>query len=860
MLEMQFDFDGLIQLLAHHLYSEKNVFIRELIQNSHDSIQRRKAVDKGFRGRIDIETHPADLQFTIRDNGIGMNQTDLKNYLSSIGKSGTQLEKTNVEGLIGQFGIGFLSAFVVANRVEVRTCRLGEQQGWLWQNTGNKDYQLEPCQVDTAGTTVTVYLKGEEERGVIYEDEVKNVIRHYADMLLVPIYVNGSMNSVNTMQMPWEKTARRNQEEMQLACQYYLERYLDESVLEAIPLNLSGDVQVSGVLYISRAHVFQAQNSSTVRVFLNRMFLCENKEILPKWAQFINGIINTSTLTPTAARDTFIRNEQSKRLQKAIDNSIIEHLEYLSQNKPKRFSQILRYHNLDIKSACYYHDDFFDKFAHLLEWRTNSGKPNQEINEFKPVWRTLPQVLAKLPKKEGQFQNLPYFSESNSANQYFQMADAASTLVVDASYPFESELLRKYVKLSSTRLRLVPVDREDDPNVFRHLQDETDAPIKHLAEVMSQIIRTGGQHRRVRIEARHFEPKDLSAVVRTTEQNTAQETADSLLNDPNTPEDLREMAVEMNRMVRGTSTRLVINADNLLIRRLAKQNFANEDVLNIMTGVYNGAVLYNQELLTPDNARIFHDHFQELLLSSLEYIENQNNLVKRTAMLEQREREKQLSQENPKPRHLIFFMMTPVDDSYNSLIDTMREVIEDRLSSQLVVASDRQLGERIIDNARAFMEKAHVFIAEVTETNPNVIFDLGAVHFDLRNRPIILLRHDEQADKIQSLPVVLQGTIYLNYDNPEGKTLADYLEEKLLRTHEIKTLLDNPDKERYLSPKQLKVLSRFSHLPDTFFQNLAECYPTQEAWKRANEKDIKSLLGEEADLASALLKRIQEKV
>ena len=856
MPEMQFDFDGLIQLLAHHLYSEKNVFIRELIQNSHDSIQRRKAVEDGFGGRIDIETRPADLQFSIRDNGIGMSQQDLQDYLSSIGKSGTRLEKGEVAGLIGQFGIGFLSAFVVAKRVEVRTCHLGEQQGWLWQNTGNKDYQLEPCQVNTAGTTVTVYLKGEEERGVIYEEEVKNVVRHYADMLKVPIHINGSINPINTMQMPWENTARRSREEMQLACQYYLERYLNESVLEVIPLNLSGDVQASGVLYISRTHVFQAQESNTVRVFLNRMFLCENKDVLPKWAQFINGIINTSTLTPTAARDTFIRNEQSKRLQKAIGNPIIEHLEYLSQTKPKRFSQILRYHNLGIKSACYYHDEFFAKFAHLLEWRTNSGKPDQEMDEFKPVWRTLPQVLAELPKKEGQSQNLPYFSESNSANQYFQMADAASTLVVDASYPFEPELLRKYVKLGSTHIRLVPVDREDDPNVFRRLRDEADAPIKHLAEVMSQILRSG-VHGKVRVEARHFEPKDLSAVVRTTEQSTAQEKADSLLDDPNTPEDLREMAAEMNRMARGASTRLVINADNLLIRRLAKQNFTNEDVLNIMTGVYNGAILYNQELLTPENARVFHDHFQELLVTSLEYIENQANLAKQTADLEREQEKLRPQPEGNQPRHLIFFMMTPFHADYKPLIETVREVIEDRLDCQLFVASDRQYQERIIDNVRAHMKQAHAFIAEVTEANPNVMFELGAARFELHNRPIILLlKREQQGD----LPADLQGNIYIDYAKTGAQTLADYLEENLLRTDKIKRLLDKPNRERYLSPKQLKTLSRLTHLPDTFFQNSAERYPTQEAWKRVTEEDLKPLLGEEADIAGLFLNRIRERV
>jgi len=210
--EMRFDFDGLIQLLARNLYSEKDVFIRELIQNAHDSIQRRKAHGDGFGGRIDLETKPEELLFIVRDNGIGMNRADVENYLSTVGRGATREEKAaGVENLIGQFGIGFLSAFVVADKVEVRTRKAGETQAWLWCNNGSKDYQLDPCDKPDIGTEVVVHLKSAADKGVIDEEQVQKVIRHYADMLAIPIHLNRSTAPINTMIMPWERNASRDE-------------------------------------------------------------------------------------------------------------------------------------------------------------------------------------------------------------------------------------------------------------------------------------------------------------------------------------------------------------------------------------------------------------------------------------------------------------------------------------------------------------------------------------------------------------------------------------------------------------------------------------------------------------------------
>jgi len=291
--EMKFDFDGLISLLAIHLYSEKRVFIRELIQNSHDAIVRRRAKEgDAFQGKISIETNPDALQFVIRDTGIGMNQNDLIEYLSTIGKGATRIsrQEDKTEGLIGLFGIGFLSAFVVAERVEVLTRRLGESQGWRWSNSGNKDYILEPCEVSETGTTVTVFLKGEEEKGVIHKEEVQKVIRRYADFLRVPIHLNSSTAPINGMQMPWEQGGR-SQDEILLDTRIYLERTMRDSVLEMILINLP-ELGVSGVLYITRWRTIQRKLPQTIRLFVNRMFICEKEsDLVPEWAQFINGVL-----------------------------------------------------------------------------------------------------------------------------------------------------------------------------------------------------------------------------------------------------------------------------------------------------------------------------------------------------------------------------------------------------------------------------------------------------------------------------------------------------------------------------------------------------------------------------------------
>ena len=506
--EMKFDFEGLIQLLAGHLYSEKRVFIRELIQNAHDAIPRRAHADEDFsaagNGRIEIISNLVEEPYHVifRDNGAGMTRKDIEQYLSSIGTSGTLAagKDEHVPDLIGQFGIGFLSGFVVASKIEVRTRHFREAKpsnGWLWKNDGRKDYTLEPCQLSHAGTEIRIDLADVGDRGLIQDSALRETVRSYADMLMVPIYLNRDEAPANTRFMPWERSYSTD-EEKNLEYLFYLEKLVPDSVLEVIPLEIDEKeptIRAAGLLYITRSRLVARTAPRTVRVFHKRMFVCENTpEIFPEWATFVNGIFNASDLVPNAARDNFVRELNYNLLRNKLGEVIIAHLKNLRIVDPTRLSNILQYHELAIKSSCDLSEDCFDIFADLLDWRVNRKSPSSKAaarSSYRSVEdegngdyarATLPDIVAALPDPgNDKPKNLACFTTSSSANQFFEMANAANSTVVDASYVFESSLLKAWVRRHATEVKLVHIDQEDDPAWYKDVDPVADRSVNELA-------------------------------------------------------------------------------------------------------------------------------------------------------------------------------------------------------------------------------------------------------------------------------------------------------------------------------------------------------------------------------------------
>jgi molecular chaperone HtpG len=889
--EMTFDFDGLIQLLAGHLYSEKKVFIRELVQNAHDAIQRRAVKDPSFsreQGHVEILTDltasPARIIF--RDNGIGMSLQDLEEFLSTIGKSGTKAAKDEVPEVIGEFGIGFLSGFVVGARVEVRTRSwdAAPDQACLWENSGNKDYTIAPCTLAYAGTEVTVHLRSAEDRGLLHEDAVKKVVRTYADMLRIPIYLNDPGHHsapINTMVMPWERNGI-SKAEMRLDSMIYLERTVPDSVLEVIPIRINDPaadgkcaLHAEGLLYITRTRLIATDAPRTVRVFLKRMFLCEEaKAILPPWARFINGIINTRSLSPNAARDNFTRDASFTSLRDRLGDLIVDHFEHLREKEPQRLSEILAYHDLGIKAACFHYDPFFDKFAHLLEWRINA-KSAASNDRNRPggrrvlsadiganySWATLPEILAALPSSEGGVKRLPCFITGSSANQYFEMADAAGTTVVDASYVFEADLIKAWVERRKEKVSLVYVDREDDPAVFREIDPAQDRAVRVLAQQMSHYLRPGGTGR-LRVEPRRFQPESLPAVLKSNEVAQGSMKARSILNDPNSPSDLRAMAEEMLLLSRNADMRMSINAANPLIRTLASLVEIypeDDDLLDLMRCVYNDAILYNQELMTPSNAQLFHEQFQRLMNRSLQFLVEKGDLARERAELDKQRRQTE-SKRKRERKHLAAFLMTPFAREFDTAREAVRLAVEDRLGCELRTADQKTFEDLILGNVEAHLDDADFFIADVTGANPNVMMELGAALYGRGHQPSLLIARVAKSGDKPELPADLAGHITggLYVAGKSETDIADLLEEAFRRHERLGALLKREGREEYISPRMLRAWTKEILSSKSLYDRLSETYATASAWRKGNEKQLEALLGGEADLASVVLRRIKE--
>lgn len=440
---------GILRLLGEHLYASPQVALRELIQNAHDSCQRRRAEDpaaaSGYRPRIDIRLDAGRRTLTLRDNGSGLTEHEIHAYLATVGRGYTaglrerlQLaDREEALALVGQFGLGLLSAFIVAGRVVMvtRSFRPGAP-AWRWESAGEETYTLAPASRRQPGTTVTLHLKLAGEF-LLNEGLVREIIRTYADFLRVPITLNGSGQPVNALDAPWHRGA-----DLVAYRAYLADRFDAPEPLAVIPLRdhvetvaLPGGAAdtlvtpLGGVLFVPTGSMLSVREYGDVAIYVRRMFVtAEERELLPRWARFVRGVVESPVLNPTASREQVRHDAAFYAVQRAVEAQLLAALSDLARRDPAVWGGIVLAHNDLIKGWAVESHAFFEAVCDLLTVETSRGRS------------TVPQVL------EASGGTLYYFVEERGAMQEKMLYEARGLVVVDASRFAEEPFLQAYAR------------------------------------------------------------------------------------------------------------------------------------------------------------------------------------------------------------------------------------------------------------------------------------------------------------------------------------------------------------------------------------------------------------------------------
>ena len=372
--QFQTEVQQLLELIIHSLYSHKDIFLRELISNASDATDRLRfealtkpeLVSDSAELEIRLEVDKEARTLTVHDNGIGMSKKELVDNIGTIAKSGTReltekLKKakmkkaqkahkeksSDVSELIGQFGVGFYSSFMVSKKVELTTRRAGQKTATRWESDGKGDYSIEKAERETCGTSITLHLEPvDEEQGVEdFTDEhvLSRIIRRYSDFIAYPIVLqveDGEDETLNSMKPIWERVASDvTDEEYGEFYKHISHDWRDP--LERILQRAEGLIEYKALLFIpSEASVdlYFVGHESGLRLYVKRVSIMEHcEELLPRYLRFMQGVVDSTDLPLNVSREILQHDRQIRQIRKGLQKKVLDTFQKMKADEEEKY-------------------------------------------------------------------------------------------------------------------------------------------------------------------------------------------------------------------------------------------------------------------------------------------------------------------------------------------------------------------------------------------------------------------------------------------------------------------------------------------------------------------------------------------
>jgi molecular chaperone HtpG len=383
--QFQTEIGQLLKLMTHYLYSNKEIFIRELVSNSSDALDKfnylsltdEKFKSEDWSGKINIKLDKEDGSLTIGDNGIGMNEADLMDHLGTIAKSGTKAFMENLTGdakkdsnLIGQFGVGFYSVFMVAEKVDVISKKAGEDQAYMFSTDGTGEYEVKPVTKESHGTVIYIKLK-EDEKEFLDKWRTQEIVKKYSNHIAYPIMLNYAeeetegegddavTKTVNKSEQINAATALWTLSKSELKKEDYIEFYKtighdSDEPLTYLHNKVEGAQEFTILFYIPKTapmDLYRADYTPGVKLYVKRVFITDDdKELLPPYLRFVRGIIDSEDLPLNVSRELL---QENKILANIKQNSTKKILQAIKKFKGEEADTFVAQYNRVMKEGVY---------------------------------------------------------------------------------------------------------------------------------------------------------------------------------------------------------------------------------------------------------------------------------------------------------------------------------------------------------------------------------------------------------------------------------------------------------------------------------------------------------------------------
>jgi molecular chaperone HtpG len=400
----------LLQLMVHSVYSETEIFLRELISNASDAcdklryeaIARPELIADGEAPKIRIAPGKKANTLTVADNGIGMDRQELIDNLGTIARSGTKSflsrlnEAKDGAGLIGQFGVGFYAAFMVADRIVVTSRRAGTDQAWTWSSSGGSGFEIGPASEEDArrvarGTEIVLHLKPDATK-YLETHEIERIVGAYSDNIQFPIELvpeEGEPRQINSASALWQRSKSELTPEDYKQAYQSIAGAFDEPAM-TLHYRAEGRQSYAVLLFAPSTKpfdLFEPSRKGRVKLYVRRVFITDDADLLPAYLRFIRGVIDSEDLPLNISREMLQNNPQLAQIRKAVTGRVVGEFETLSDKEPETFAKIWDAFGPVIKEGLYEDFERREKLLALSKFTTTSGDKRslkQYITDLKP--------------------------------------------------------------------------------------------------------------------------------------------------------------------------------------------------------------------------------------------------------------------------------------------------------------------------------------------------------------------------------------------------------------------------------------------------------------------------------------------